>query len=121
MDSPVPAADAQGPSGGGKDGEDEDEEDEDGEALKAHIAKMKAGGDTSAGNGEQLARSVKCSEVGPVFPSSFFFFLRPFLSFFASPILPRSRGSLIKMYMKKANTVSLGSGSAARYSRMPIS
>lgn len=57
MDSPVPDVPA------GADGDGEDEEEDDAEALKAHIAKMKAGGDTSAGNGEVLARSVKCSEV----------------------------------------------------------
>lgn len=59
MDSPVP--DATSSAAGAGEGDDEDEDDT--EALKAHIAKMKAGGDASAGNGEQLARSVKCSEV----------------------------------------------------------
>lgn len=63
MDSTVPSADAQASaSGNNAAGEDEDDED-DAEALKAHIAKMKAGGDATAGNGEQLAKSVKCSEV----------------------------------------------------------
>ncbi|KAI5449779.1 hypothetical protein NCC49_004069 [Naganishia albida] len=64
MDSAVPesGANAAGP------GDDEDEDDN--EALKAHIAKMKAGGDASAGNGEQLARSVKCSECGKIFKNA---------------------------------------------------
>lgn len=64
MDSAVPSADAQtSASATNVAGEDEDYDDEDAEALKAHIAKMKAGGDSTAGNGEQLAKSVKCSEV----------------------------------------------------------
>jgi hypothetical protein len=60
MDSPVPDAST---GSGAAGGEEDDEDEDDSEALKAHIAKMKAGGDASAGNGEALARSVKCSEV----------------------------------------------------------
>lgn len=60
MDSAVPE------SGANAAGAGDDEDEDDNEALKAHIAKMKAGGDASAGNGEQLARSVKCSEVSLV-------------------------------------------------------
>ncbi|GHJ89599.1 hypothetical protein NliqN6_6001 [Naganishia liquefaciens] len=59
MDSPVPSTTTADDA--------EDSQDEDSEALKAHIAKMKASGDASAGSGEALARSVKCSECGKVF------------------------------------------------------
>lgn len=65
MDSPVPSSDHSGPSASGPssaDAMDEDDED-DAEALKAHISKMKSAGNASAGSGEVLARSVKCSEV----------------------------------------------------------
>lgn len=61
MEEPVPSADASAGASGNGQGDEDDEDDA--EALKAHIAKMKAGGDASAGNGEALARSVKCSEV----------------------------------------------------------
>ncbi|KAJ9115990.1 hypothetical protein QFC22_005133 [Naganishia vaughanmartiniae] len=63
MDSAVPSADAQASASRDNGGEDDDDDDDDAEALKAHIAKMKAGGDATAGNGEQFAKSVKCSEV----------------------------------------------------------
>ena len=60
---PSPDASAGGASGTHGQGERDEDDEEDADALKAHIAKMKAGGDASAGNGEPLARSVKCSEV----------------------------------------------------------
>ncbi|KAJ9097490.1 hypothetical protein QFC19_006762 [Naganishia cerealis] len=70
MDNPVPSADAQMPTGTNNGAAGDDDEDDDAEALKAHIAKMKAGGDASAGNGEQLAKSVKCSECGKIFKNA---------------------------------------------------
>ncbi|KAJ9091290.1 hypothetical protein QFC21_007075 [Naganishia friedmannii] len=70
MDSAVPPADAQASPSGNNGASEDDDDDDDAEALKAHIAKMKAGGDTTAGNGEQFARSVKCSECGKIFKNA---------------------------------------------------
>lgn len=93
---------------------------------------MKAGGDASAGSGEALARSVKCSEVRsclplslfPRFPSPCNSCLAPLINsgeplFSGSPYHPRISYSRTSPFVERELTSI--PYSAARYSRTPTS